>query len=45
MEGGAAGLSIGRNAFQHPAPDRFVRAAALIVHEKRSVNEAMEVLR
>lgn len=45
MEGGAAGLSIGRNAFQHAAPDRFVRAAALIVHEGRTVDEAMEVLR
>ncbi|NYT05784.1 MAG: class I fructose-bisphosphate aldolase family protein [Methanomicrobiales archaeon] len=45
MEGGAAGISIGRNAFQHPAPDRFIRAAALIVHEGRSVEEAMEIVR
>ncbi len=44
MEGGAAGISIGRNAFQHPAPDRLIRAAALIVHEGRSADEAMEVL-
>ena len=42
---GAAGISIGRNAFQHPAPDRFVRAAAMIVHEGRTAGEAMEVLR
>jgi len=45
MEGGAAGISIGRNAFQHPSPDRFVRAAALIVHEGRSAEEALEILR
>ncbi|HNV38723.1 MAG TPA: 2-amino-3,7-dideoxy-D-threo-hept-6-ulosonate synthase, partial [Methanoculleus sp.] len=44
MEGGAAGISIGRNAFQHAAPDRLIRAAALIVHEGRSAEEAMEIL-
>lgn len=44
MEGGAAGISIGRNAFQHPAPDRFVRAAALIVHHGRSAEEAVEMI-
>jgi len=45
MEGGAAGISIGRNAFQHQAPDRFVRAAAAIVHEGRSVEEALEIIK
>ena len=45
VEAGAAGILIGRNAFQHPAPDGFVRAAALIVHEGRTAAEAMEVLR
>jgi fructose-bisphosphate aldolase/2-amino-3,7-dideoxy-D-threo-hept-6-ulosonate synthase len=45
MEGGAAGISVGRNAFQHPAPDRFVRGAAAIVHERRSVEEALEIIR
>lgn len=44
MEGGAAGVSIGRNAFQHAHPDRFVRAAAMIVHENRSAEEAIEVI-
>ncbi|HJJ43899.1 MAG TPA: fructose-bisphosphate aldolase, partial [Methanocorpusculum sp.] len=44
MQGGAAGVSIGRNAFQHAHPDRFVRAAALIVHERRTAEEAMEIL-
>jgi len=45
MEGGAAGISIGRNAFQHTAPDKFVRAAACIVHHGKSVDEALEILR
>jgi len=45
MQGGAAGISIGRNAFQHAAPDRFIRAAAEIVHRGRSADEAMEILR
>ena len=45
MEGGAAGISIGRNAFQHPAPDRFVRAAAEIVHRGCSAEEALEIVK
>jgi fructose-bisphosphate aldolase/2-amino-3,7-dideoxy-D-threo-hept-6-ulosonate synthase len=45
MEGGAAGVSIGRNAFQHRCPDKFVRAAAMIVHERRTAEEAVEILK
>jgi fructose-bisphosphate aldolase/2-amino-3,7-dideoxy-D-threo-hept-6-ulosonate synthase len=45
MAGGAAGISIGRNAFQHRTPDRFVRAAACIVHRNKSVDEALEILK
>lgn len=45
MEAGAAGISIGRNAFQHASPDRFIRAASVIVHQGRSVEEAMEMVR
>lgn len=44
IEGGAAGISIGRNAFQHAHPERFVKAAATIVHEGRTAQEALEVL-
>jgi fructose-bisphosphate aldolase/2-amino-3,7-dideoxy-D-threo-hept-6-ulosonate synthase len=44
MEAGAAGISIGRNAFQHPQPALFIRAASMIVHDRRSVDEAMEIL-
>ena len=45
MAGGAAGISIGRNAFQHRMPDRFVKAAACIVHHGKSADEAMELLK
>ncbi len=45
MEAGAAGLSIGRNAFQHEHPDRLVRAACAIVHEGTTAEEAMEILK
>jgi fructose-bisphosphate aldolase/2-amino-3,7-dideoxy-D-threo-hept-6-ulosonate synthase len=44
MQGGAAGISIGRNAFQHRSPVQFVRAASLIVHEEKSVDEALALL-
>jgi fructose-bisphosphate aldolase/2-amino-3,7-dideoxy-D-threo-hept-6-ulosonate synthase len=45
MLGGAAGISIGRNAFQHRTPDKFVKAAAMIVHEGRSTADALEILK
>jgi fructose-bisphosphate aldolase/2-amino-3,7-dideoxy-D-threo-hept-6-ulosonate synthase len=45
MQGGAAGVSIGRNAFQHPKPDLFVRATAAIVHEHRTAEEALEIIK
>ena len=44
MAGGAAGISIGRNAFQHKHPAQFVRAAACIVHKNKSVDEALKIL-
>ena len=45
MEGGAAGLSIGRNAFQHRSPAKFVHAAAMIVHDRASVDDALKILK
>jgi len=45
MEGGACGISIGRNAFQHNNPAAFVRACAMIVHEGRSATEINEMLK
>lgn len=44
MDAGCAGLSMGRNAFQHENPTQFVRAASAIVHEDKTVEEAMQIL-
>lgn len=44
MEAGAAGLSIGRNVFQHQDPPRILRALRAIVHEGAGVQEALEIL-
>ena len=44
MLSGAAGLSIGRNAFQHNNSELFINAAGSIVHEGCSAEEAYDVL-
>ena len=41
---GAAGLSIGRNVFQHENPTLMVRALSAIVHEGTSVEESLRIL-
>ncbi len=45
MDAGCAGLSMGRNAFQHEDPAKFVRAAASIVHDDKSIEEALAILK
>ncbi|HUT54508.1 MAG TPA: 2-amino-3,7-dideoxy-D-threo-hept-6-ulosonate synthase [bacterium] len=45
MKAGAAGLSMGRNAFQHESPAKLVAAACAIVHEGKSAKEAMKILK
>ncbi|MBU1171565.1 MAG: 2-amino-3,7-dideoxy-D-threo-hept-6-ulosonate synthase [Proteobacteria bacterium] len=45
MKAGAAGLSMGRNAFQHENPERFVNVACQMVHEGLSATEALKRLR
>lgn len=45
MKAGAAGLSIGRNAFQHQNPEAFVRTACEIVHHGLSAEAALKTLR
>lgn len=45
MKAGAAGLSMGRNAFQHETPTKLVAAACAIVHKGKSAKEAMKVLK
>lgn len=45
LKAGAAGLSIGRNAFQHKTPDKIVQALSKMVHEGASVQQAIQTLR
>ncbi len=44
IEAGGAGVSIGRNVFQHRDPSRMVGAISLLVHENSSVGEALSFL-
>jgi len=45
LEAGAAGLSIGRNAFQHDTPDKMVQALSELVHKGASIEAATAILR
>lgn len=45
VKAGAAGLSMGRNAFQHESPEKLVRAACAIVHGGISAKEAQKMLK
>jgi predicted phospho-2-dehydro-3-deoxyheptonate aldolase len=45
LKAGAAGVSIGRNAFQHKKPDKIVAALCKMVHKRASVKDAIEMLR
>jgi class I fructose-bisphosphate aldolase len=44
MVAGGAGVSIGRNVFQHKNPSRIVRAICKIVHDRGKVKEALKAL-
>jgi len=44
LEAGCAGLSIGRNVFQHKNPTLMVKALVAIVHGKATVEEAAKIL-
>ena len=44
MEAGGAGVSIGRNIFQHPRPESMVAAVVALVQEGATVDEAMKKL-
>ena len=44
MKAGAAGLSFGRNVFQHDSPQSMSRALAAIVHDGASAREAAKHL-
>ena len=45
LEAGAAGLSIGRNAFQHENPTKMIQVLSKIVHEGASIEEAIKNLK
>ncbi|MEM2108381.1 MAG: 2-amino-3,7-dideoxy-D-threo-hept-6-ulosonate synthase, partial [Candidatus Bathyarchaeia archaeon] len=44
LNAGCAGLSIGRNVFQHENPTLMVKALSAIVHGGASVEEALKIL-
>lgn len=44
IEAGGAGISIGRNVFQHKNPTRMVKALSGIVHDGASVDESVKFL-
>ncbi len=44
IRAGGAGLSIGRNVFQHPQRVDLMRALVSIVHEDASVEQALEIM-
>jgi class I fructose-bisphosphate aldolase len=44
IDAGGAGVSIGRNVFQHPAPSRMVQAISTIVHDGSGVDAALKML-
>jgi DhnA family fructose-bisphosphate aldolase class Ia len=44
IKAGGAGLSIGRNVFQHENPTLMTKALAAIVHKDASVEQALKIL-
>jgi predicted phospho-2-dehydro-3-deoxyheptonate aldolase len=44
LDAGGAGISVGRNVFQHPNRVALVKALRGIVHENASVDQAMEIV-
>ncbi len=44
IDAGGAGASIGRNVFQHKNPGRMVEAISAIVHDNKSVEDALTIL-
>jgi fructose-bisphosphate aldolase, class I len=44
IQAGGAGLSVGRNIFQHKRPDLLTQALSKVVHENAGVDEALALL-
>lgn len=45
MEAGAAGVAIGRNVFSNKNPRGMVKAISMLMYEKVSINEALEIIK
>jgi predicted phospho-2-dehydro-3-deoxyheptonate aldolase len=45
LKAGAAGVSIGRNAFQHKTPEKMVAALCKMVHKGASIEETIKSLK
>ncbi|MDH4240016.1 MAG: 2-amino-3,7-dideoxy-D-threo-hept-6-ulosonate synthase [Phycisphaerae bacterium] len=45
LAAGSAGLSIGRNAFQHEKPSKMIEALSKMVHEGASIENAIETIK
>ena len=45
IQSGASGVDMGRNIFQSDCPVGMIRAVRSVVHENRSVDEALEIYR
>ncbi len=44
LQQGASGIVYGRNVFQHPHPEKMIRACKALVHEGASAAQAMAIL-
>ncbi|MFA7486029.1 MAG: fructose-bisphosphate aldolase, partial [Phycisphaerae bacterium] len=44
LKAGAAGVSIGRNAFQHEKPEKIIGALSKMVHDDYTVEQATKLL-
>jgi DhnA family fructose-bisphosphate aldolase class Ia len=45
LDGGGAGVAMGRNLWQHEHPEKITKAIAAIIHEDASVASASKLLR
>ena len=45
LKAGAAGVSVGRNAFQHEDPTKMVAALSKMVHKKATIKDAIKLLK
>ena len=44
LQAGARGIAMGRNVFQHPSRVQMIRALHSLVHENRTVDEALSLI-